>query len=178
MTVFLIILGVIGGLIGALLVLALFTKRGFAVERAIVIDSSSAQAYDYLRYIGNHDNFNTSSMRDLDKIETYTGTDGTVGFVYGWNGNKKVGEGEKEIKVLIPGKKVEIEIRFKRPFTAVSQTLYTLDAVSATSTKVTAGVRSNLNYPMNIMLVFMNMDKHLGKDLETSLVTLKGILEK
>jgi hypothetical protein len=33
-------------------------------------------------------------------------------------------------------------------------------------------------YPMNIMLVFMNMDEILGKDLETGLNNLKGVLEK
>jgi hypothetical protein len=35
-----------------------------------------------------------------------------------------------------------------------------------------------MRYPMNIILMFMNMDKMLGKDIETSLVTLKGNLER
>jgi hypothetical protein len=35
-----------------------------------------------------------------------------------------------------------------------------------------------MKYPMNGMLLFMNMDKLLGKDLETSLTNLKHILEK
>jgi hypothetical protein len=35
-----------------------------------------------------------------------------------------------------------------------------------------------MKYPMNAMLLFMNMDKMLGKDQETSLVSLKNILEK
>jgi hypothetical protein len=32
--------------------------------------------------------------------------------------------------------------------------------------------------PMNIMLLFMNMDKAVGKDFEQGLVNLKGILKK
>jgi hypothetical protein len=178
MIIFLIILGAIVGLIGLLLILALFTKKGFAVERDLVIDKPCEVVYDYLRVIDNHENFNTSIMRDPNMEKTSKGTDGTVGFVSGWNGNKKVGEGEKEIMELIPCKKVHIELRFKRPFKAVSQTLYTMESVSANSTKVTSGVSSTLNYPMNIFLMFMNPDKHLGKDLDASLGLLKGVLEK
>jgi hypothetical protein len=35
-----------------------------------------------------------------------------------------------------------------------------------------------MKYPMNIMLLFMNMDEMLGKDLETGLVNLKAVMEK
>jgi hypothetical protein len=40
------------------------------------------------------------------------------------------------------------------------------------------GFSSKMNYPANIMLLFINMDKLLGKDIETSLGNLKTILEK
>jgi hypothetical protein len=35
-----------------------------------------------------------------------------------------------------------------------------------------------MKYPMNIMKLFMNMDKRIGKDLETGLSSLKKVLEK
>ena len=35
-----------------------------------------------------------------------------------------------------------------------------------------------MNYPMNLMLLFMNMDKMIGKDFESGLKNLKTILEK
>jgi len=35
-----------------------------------------------------------------------------------------------------------------------------------------------MKYPMNSMLLFMNMDNLLGKDMETSLQNLKTLLEK
>jgi hypothetical protein len=37
---------------------------------------------------------------------------------------------------------------------------------------------SKMAFPMNAMLLFMNMDKMLGKDMEISLNNLKQILEK
>jgi hypothetical protein len=35
-----------------------------------------------------------------------------------------------------------------------------------------------MNYPMNLMLVFMDMDKMLGDQLNQGLVNLKTILER
>jgi hypothetical protein len=35
-----------------------------------------------------------------------------------------------------------------------------------------------MKYPMNLMLLFFNMDEMLGKDLNTGLTDLKTILEK
>jgi hypothetical protein len=178
MTIVLIILGVIIGLVGLLLILALFTKKDFAVQRAIVIHRPTELVYDYLRHLKNHEEFNKWANRDPHMTKNFKGTDGTVGFIYGWNGNKKAGEGEKEIKALVPGKKVDIEMRFKRPFTAVSQTFYTMEPTAPEGTKVTCGISSTLNYPMNLFLVFMDTDKHMGKDMEESLEMLKGNLEK
>lgn len=43
-------------------------------------------------------------MAGPDRIREYKGTDGTVGFIYSWSGNKDAGQGEKEIMNLIEGK--------------------------------------------------------------------------
>jgi hypothetical protein len=40
------------------------------------------------------------------------------------------------------------------------------------------GFFGRMNYPMNLMLAFMNMDAMLGKDLASGLNNLKTILEK
>lgn len=172
------ILGVLVGLIGCVLLIALFSAKGYDIRRDIVIDQPAASIYDYLRIVGNHDNFNVWMKRDPNMQETLTGTDGTVGFVYGWSGNKDAGEGEKEIMELVQDRKVRIEMRFRKPMNVVSQTLYLTDPVGTDSTKVTAGVICTLKYPINAILIFVNMDKHLGKGLSDSLVELKRILER
>lgn len=38
-------------------------------------------------------------------------------------------------------------------------------------------ITSGMNYPMNVMLLFMNMGKMMGRDMETSLGNLKKLLE-
>jgi hypothetical protein len=40
------------------------------------------------------------------------------------------------------------------------------------------GFKGKMPYPMNLMLLCMNMDKMLGKDLGTGLQNLKSTLEK
>ena len=45
-------------------------------------------------------------------------------------------------------------------------------------TKVKWGFNGKMNYPMNLMLVLMNMDAMIGKDLATGLQNLKAVLEK
>jgi hypothetical protein len=45
-------------------------------------------------------------------------------------------------------------------------------------TRVIWSFSSSMKYPMNLMLVFMNMEKMLGDDLKTGLNNLKTILDK
>lgn len=115
-------------------------------------------------------------MVDPAMKKNFKGTDGTVGFIYAWNGNKKVGEGEKEIKNIVEGKKIETEIRFVRPFTAIGYTNMGTEPVSDNQTKVTLNNESKIKFPLNIMLLLV--EKMIAKDMDTSLSTLKKILEK
>ncbi len=115
-------------------------------------------------------------MADPSKKNEFTGTDGTVGFIYAWSGNKKVGEGEKEIMGITEGKIIETEIRFVKPFVAVGQTSIVTEAVSADETKVTMSNTSKIKYPFNIMLLVV--EKSIAKDMGVSLSALKNLLEK
>lgn len=158
-------------------VLALFTKKSYSIERSILINRPVNVVFDYLKHIKNQDQFSKWVQMDPNMKKEYRGTDGTVGFVYAWNGNKQAGEGEQEIKGIVENRNLDIEVTFIRPFAAVAKTPFTTEAVEVNETRVTWGMSSSMNYPMNIMLLFMNMEKLLGKDLEFSLQQLKDKLE-
>ncbi len=178
MNILLIILGVIAGIIALLLILALFAKKGYSVHREIVINKPKQEVFNYVKLLRNQDNYNKWVMTDPNMKKVFAGTDGTVGFIYGWNGNKQAGEGEQEIKKIKDGERTDVEIRFVRPFTAVGYADMVLSPALGNQTHIRWGMSSSMKYPMNVMLLFMNMDKLLGKDLDISLNTLKGILEK
>ena len=115
-------------------------------------------------------------MVDPGMHRDFIGTDGTVGFIYAWNGNKKAGEGELEIKALEEGKLIATEVRFVRPFPAVAYANYVMEHVSDKETRVTWNNTSAMKYPLNIMISVV--EKMLAKDMDTSLNNLKNILEK
>ena len=51
-----------------------------------------------------------------------------------------------------------------------------LDVVDGTKSKVTWGFSGKNKFPMRIMMLFMSMDKMVGKDFEQGLQNLKNNL--
>ncbi|HTF81182.1 MAG TPA: SRPBCC family protein [Cytophagales bacterium] len=179
MKVLKIVLIVIALLIVVPLLVAAFVKKEYGVEREIVINRPKAEVFNYIKYLKNQDSFSVWSQADPNMKKEYRGTDGTVGFVSAWDSEKKeVGKGEQEIKSIKEGERIDYELRFKVPFEATDYAYMTTEEVSATQTKVKWGFTGKMNYPMNLMLLFMNMEQMLGKDLSRGLGNLKAVLEK
>lgn len=177
------ILAVAGGLIAGLLVIALFTRKSYRIERAITIAKPLHQVFDYIRHLKNQDHYNKWVMMDPAMKKDFRGTDGTIGFIYAWDGNKKAGAGEQEIIHLESGSRMDTQVRFIRPFKAIANSFIHTGAIihpntSQEATRVQWVFTSQLKYPANIFLLLMNVEKTLGKDLEISLSNLKSILEK
>jgi hypothetical protein len=115
-------------------------------------------------------------MADPGRNREVRGTDGTVGFTISWNGDKSVGEGEKEIINIVEGKKVETQIRFVRPMATTANVVMETEPLSDNQTKVYMSNAGTLKYPMNLMIPIA--ERKFPKDMDISLSTLKSILEK
>jgi len=170
------ILLVVAGIIALLLIIALFMKREHYVKREIIINAPRQKVFDYLRLLKNQDEFNKHAMAGPDRKREFKGTDGTVGYIYAWSGNKDAGVGEKEIKNIVEGKKIETEIRFVKPMRAIASMIMETESLSDNQTKVYWSNAGILKYPLNIMIPMM--EKHVAKDMDISLSTLKNILEE
>lgn len=160
------------------LIAALFVKKQHEVVREIVISKPKQQVFDYIKYLKNQESFTKWATLDPNMKKTYTGTDGTVGFVSAWEGNKEVGQGEQEIKAIAEGQRVDFELRFKKPMESTSTAYMTTDAVNDSTTKVKWGFHTTVPYPMNLMCAFMNMDQMIGDDFQYGLDHMKANLEK
>jgi hypothetical protein len=171
-----IILLVILIIIAIPLIIALFVSKEYNIEREITINKPKQEVFNYVKNLKNQDNYSKWVRTDPNMKKDFRGTDGTVGFVYAWDGNKEAGKGEQEIKNIKEGELVDVEVRFERPMAGVAYTPIITEGVAENQTKVKWGMKGKSKYPMNFMNLFM--DGILGKDLETSLTTLKGILEK
>jgi uncharacterized protein YndB with AHSA1/START domain len=80
-------------------------KRKHYVKREIIINAPRKKVFEYLQLLKKQDKFNKWARADPGRNREFKGTDGTVGFIIAWNGNKGVSEGEKEITNIIEGKR-------------------------------------------------------------------------
>jgi hypothetical protein len=176
MNILITILLVLAGLIALLLLIGLFMKKEHYVKREIIINAPRQKVFDYLRLLKNQEEFNKHAMVAPDRKREFKGTDGTVGYIYAWSGNKDAGEGEKEIKNIIEGKRIETEIRFVKPMRATASIIMETESVSDDQTKVYWSNTGTLKYPVNILVPML--EKNVSKDMDSSLSTLKNILEK
>lgn len=151
-------------------------KKEHYVQREIIINAHRQKVFDYIKLLKNQDHFNKHAMEGPDREREYRGTDGTLGFIYAWKGNKKAGEGEKEIKNIIEGKRMEAEIRFVKPMSATASIIMETESLSDDQTKLSWSNAGKLKYPINIMIPIM--EKMLPRDMDSSLSTLKNILEQ
>jgi uncharacterized protein YndB with AHSA1/START domain len=177
MKVLKIILIVIVALIALVLIGAAFVDGKFSVERSIVIDRPNDMVYDYVLQLKKQPEWSVWEKMDPNTEHTYTGTDGEVGFISAWVGNKDVGAGEQEITAIDPGKRIDYELRFKEPFESTSKAYTALNLVGHNQTELTMGFEGEMGYPMRLMLLFMNMDEALGADFQSNLENIKEILE-
>ena len=176
MNVIKIILFIIVAIIGLVLIVALFVKNDYTIEREVAINKPAAEVFDYIRYVKNQDHYNKWTMTDPNMKKEFKGSDGTVGFVYAWDGNDKAGKGEQEITKIDSGKELDLEIRFVKPFEGKAQAKMITKPISENQTVVYWSMAGRSKYPMNITNLFTGA--MLGKDLEASLLNLKTILEK
>jgi len=168
----------IAALIALFLVVALFVKKDFAVEREVVINKPKTEVFDYLKSLKNQNNWSTWVMMDPNIKMSYRGNDSTPGFVSAWDGNSEVGKGETTIKSIIEGERIDMEIHFIEPFESYSPAYLHTEAIGDTQTKVKWGMSGTMVYPMNAMQLFMSMDKAIGTEYQKSLLNLKGKLEQ
>lgn len=173
------IIGVIlAVVIGLPLVIALFTAKEYSVEREVTIFKNKAEVFNYVKLLRNQNNYSKWAAMDPDMKKEFRGTDGTVGFVSAWNSqNPDVGKGEQEIVAIREGENIDYELRFLEPFESTSQAYMSTASAGDNATLVKWGFKGNMAYPMNFMLLVMDMEGMLGADLQTGLDNLKRILE-
>ena len=172
------VLYIIGGLIALVLILSLIAPKTYNVFRTVEINRPKREVFNYLRSLKNMDEWSPWAKKDPNMEKKFTGTDGEVGCVSYWNGNKDVGEGEQEIKKIIDGERVDSELRFLKPFKSTSDCYMKVEDAGVSSTKVTWGFSGNNKFPMNIISLFKSMDAMVGPDFEQGMASLKEVLEK
>lgn len=170
------VLFVILSLIALLLIVAIFVPKDYAIKKELVINKPVAEVFNYVKYLKNQDNYSVWNQLDPNMKKSYTGNDGTIGFVYAWDGNKKAGKGAQEIISIDENKRVDVEIQFEKPMKGTNKASVITTPLGNSQTKVEWGFYGTSPYPFNLMNLCMNA--MIGGDLQKNLENLKKILEK
>lgn len=166
-------------LLSLFLLIAAFVNGNYEVSRSVIIYKPTPEVFTYVSHIRNQEAYSVWAKKDPHSEKSYTGSDASVGFVAKWKSKiKDVGQGEQEIIKVTPGKRIDTELRFKEPYESTNYAYMETTALDEAETKVTWNFAGKVSYPMNISLLFLNMEITVGKQLNEGLVNLKTILER
>jgi hypothetical protein len=109
--------------------------------------------------------------------KSFSGITGTPGSSYAWDGNKKAGSGSMTITSVSTPTKLVLDLRFEKPWKAQNVTTFTLEPATG-ATNVLWVMEGKSPFMMKVMGLFMSIDALVGKDFESGLAALKGIVER
>ena len=110
-------------------------------------------------------------------VVTVSGVDGEVGSVYSWIGDPDItGKGEMVNTSVKENQEITYRLHFIEPFESESNGYLRLLSDSK-QVKALWGFSGINKFPMNIMMLFMDMDEMVGGDFDRGLELLKKISE-
>jgi hypothetical protein len=163
----------------AIIILGVYLKNEFLIAREIIIHKPKHQIFDYIKYLKNQNEYSYYNRKDPETIKSYSGTDGEVGFTYSWSSKiNSIGTGTQTISKIIEGEEMSCTIQFTKPLPLKSLASIALTEINENETKVTWTFSSVYKFPLNIIIYFVDLEKLIGTDIASSLVTLKENLER
>jgi hypothetical protein len=158
------------------LLIAMFAiGKAYHFEKSIVINAPAEKIYQNMNSMKAFNRWNPWMELDPNMTVEYSGNSGQVGDQYCWDGNKDVGKGCHTITALVPNQKQSAKMLFMKPFESDATSNIILTP-NGNATKVTWDMDCELDYPMNLMGVFM--DGQMDKSYGSGLAKLKEISEK
>lgn len=160
-----------------ILVSGLFISREYHFERSISIRAPQEEIWKNISLFSNFEKWDPAKARDSTMRRTITGTDGTVGATYAWEGNKEVGSGSQTFKTIHPFEHITIDLQCSKPFAFKAAVFYHL-VPEGKATKITWGFDSKITYPFNaVSYFFMDRDARMDQVFAAGLANLKKLCE-
>jgi len=166
----------LGILVVLLLIVALFVPKKFSYEKSVTINAPIDSVWKNVNSLSALDKWSPWNDHDPQMKKELTGMDGTVGAMQSWE-SSIVGTGSQTIATIEKPTLLETQLNFYKPHKSHGKAYVKLVA-EGTGTKATWGMIGKMPYPMNLMHLFMNMDKMMGKDWDNGLSKLKKLSEK
>ncbi|MFT3845105.1 MAG: SRPBCC family protein [Lacibacter sp.] len=147
----------------------------YFIEKTIVINRPAAEVYNKVADLNHYKEWNPWQKTDPGAMASISGEAGHVGHKYHWNG-KKVGEGHLTVRSVAPGKAINFDLEFIKPWKSKA-----VDAWDFTETSDGAKTvwRNTGELPFPVArLMGPFLQKQLNKQFEEGLKNLKELCEK
>ena len=171
-----IVLFIVLGLVGLFVIVGLVAPKSYHVERSVTIDAPKSLVKNQVVKFANFREWEPWGSADPNIKVNIEGEDGQVGAVYSWEGNEDVGKGQQEIK-SVTNDRVDIHLTFTEPWESEDDTYYTFTEDNGQTT-ITWGMDGSSPFPMNVMMMAMNVEKMIGEDYDKGLNNLKERCEQ
>ncbi len=145
----------------------------YSVVRSIEIKSDPQSIFDVVSDFNTWTTWSPWLISEPDAMVAVTSDGRSVGAVYSWVGNV-TGSGEVEHKQLVPGKLVDDEIRFLKPFRSDAKVAFHLEPV-ASGTKLSWTMDGRMPWFLFWMIPFLKT--FIGMDYMRGLRMLKDWIE-
>lgn len=172
-----IILYSIGVLALLFILLGILGPKNYHVERSKVLNASADVVWNEISHFNNWPRWSPWQEKDPGVKNTFEGTDGTVGSVMKWEGDKnKTGTGQMVITAVEPNKMINYDLSFVVPWEMSSKGYFMLEETESKQTKVTWADEGDIPFMQRPMMFFANMDNFIGPDFERGLVKMDSLV--
>ncbi|MCB0527407.1 MAG: SRPBCC family protein [Saprospiraceae bacterium] len=167
------ILFTILGLLAFWMILGLFARHDYRIERTAEIDAPIAIVHEQVANFKNFKNWSPWHVYDPNMNTTIEGTDGAPGAKYSWSGNEKVGKGWQVLKAVTPDR-VDFEVQYNEWSTSPAS--FKLEEIGD-RTKVTWTLDMHVPFPWNAFAMLTDVNAFVGKDFDNGLINLGLVCE-
>lgn len=159
-------------------VIAALKPEDYLIKRNILINAKPEAVFPFLVSMKNADTWMPWKEQDPQVINSYSGPEEGIGAISSWDSPGQMGTGKAEVVGVIPNQSVKTKITYTKPM-EMSQDSEFILAPNSDSTQVTWTVSGKQPFIARLMctLMFMNMDKYIGRMFEIGLNKLKLIVE-
>lgn len=170
-----IIVYILLALIIAILIAAWFMPSSYNVEKTVIIMRPASDVINRVADLNYYKQWNPWQQTDPSSQGTITGTPGTPGHKYAWQG-KKIGMGSLTLKSM-DTKHVHFDLQFLKPWKATASDNWLFEPWGdGNEVKVTWQNSGGLTWPIARLMGPM-LNKSLNQQFETGLVNLKKMCE-
>lgn len=163
--------------IAIVLIMVALKPNRFRIERSTNIKASAEKIFPHINNFHAWETWSPWEKIDSTCKRSYSGNESGIGAIYGWSGNKDIGQGRMEIIESTQYSKIVLKLDFIKPFEAHNMVEFLLQP-QGNSTTVTQAMYGSSPFISKLMGMCFNMDKMVGEKYEEGLASLKAIAEK